>query len=47
MWELACLRLRWVSRRMGCLTHRYRRQASSHRGFEVFVGLVDDPAQEP
>ncbi len=41
MWELACLRWRWVSYRKYRLTRRYRRQASSHirlggRLFQVF-----------
>jgi hypothetical protein len=32
MWELACLRKRWVSHRMHQLTDRLREQARSHRG---------------
>ncbi|PTC27091.1 hypothetical protein C9382_17925 [Pseudomonas aylmerensis] len=35
MWELACLRKRWVSCRMHQLTHRLREQARSHRGSRV------------
>ncbi|PTC27748.1 hypothetical protein C9382_16200 [Pseudomonas aylmerensis] len=32
MWELACLRKRWISQRMHQLTDRLREQARSHRG---------------
>ena len=32
MWELACLRRRWVSHRMHQLTDRLHEQARSHRG---------------
>ncbi|PTC24112.1 hypothetical protein C9382_29230 [Pseudomonas aylmerensis] len=39
MWELACLRRRWVSCRMHQLTHRLREQARSHRGIWAWLGL--------
>ncbi|PTC27764.1 hypothetical protein C9382_16285 [Pseudomonas aylmerensis] len=35
MWELACLRKQWVSRRMHQLTDHLRGQARSHRGLGV------------
>jgi len=38
MWELACLRKRWVSQRMHQLTDRLRGQARSHRGFGLGLG---------
>ncbi|AYF47951.1 hypothetical protein DXV65_10300 [Pseudomonas fluorescens] len=38
MWELACLRKRWISHQMRQLTHRLREQARSHKGILVWLG---------
>ncbi|PTC25509.1 hypothetical protein C9382_24395 [Pseudomonas aylmerensis] len=38
MWELACLRRRWVSHYLQRLAHRFRGQARSH-SFDRCLGL--------